>query len=396
MKQSSAISWVVSINRISLWVLCLFFFETHAQEGTVFKSGEDGYASYRIPAIVKLKNGNLLAFAEGRVTGAGDYGNVDIVYKISKDLGKTWGRLQQAANYKDLQAGNAAPVEDLLDPRYPKGRLLLFYNTGTNHEGEVRKGNGYREAWYASSTDGGQTWSAPVNITTQVHRLNQPAVNPDYNFKENWRAYANTPGHAMQFGSGKYKGRIYIAANHSEGDPKKDFSDYFAHGYYSDDHGKTFKLAQSLNIAGSNESQATQVDKNELYFNSRNQKGNPKNRIAAYSTDGGETWDTTYIDKNLSDPVNQGSTLSWKKGLKYILAFSNTAHESKRDNLTLRISKDKGKTWYFNKVIARSENGDQDDFAAYSDLVLLSKNKIGILYEKDGYRTIVFDAVNIE
>ena len=60
------------------------------------------------------------------------------------------------------------------------------------------------------------------------------------------------------------------------------------------------------------------------------------------------------------------------------------------------LSKDKGKTWYFNKVIARSENGDQDDFAAYSDLVLLSKNKIGILYEKDGYRTIVFDAVNIE
>ena len=56
----------------------------YAQEVTVFESGNDGYASYRIPAIVKGQNGDLIAFAEGRVDHAGDYGNVDIVYKISK------------------------------------------------------------------------------------------------------------------------------------------------------------------------------------------------------------------------------------------------------------------------------------------------------------------------
>ncbi len=383
-------------NLLSVSVLCLMLFEVQAQENVVFKSGEDGYASYRIPAIVKLKNGNLIAFAEGRVNHAGDYGNVDIVSKISNDSGKTWGKLQQVIDYTNLQAGNAAPVEDLFDPNYPQGRLFLFYNTGNNHEGEIRRGNGYREAWYVSSTDGGQTWSEPINITPQVHRPNQPIVNEAYNFKENWRAYANTPGHALQFNSGKYKGRIYIAANHSEGDPKKDFSDYFAHGYYSDDHGKTFKLAQTLNMAGSNESQAAQIGKRELYFNSRNQKGDLKNRIVAYSKDGGETWNSFFFDQNLPDPVNQGSTLSWKKRSNYILAFSNTAHENKRDNLTLRISKDKGKTWYFNKVIARSETGNQNDFAAYSDLVLLGENKIGILYEKDGYRTIVFETISIK
>ena len=62
-----------------------------AQETTVFKSGDDGYKSYRIPAIVKDKSNNLIAFSEGRVEHAGDYGNVDIVYKISSDNGKTWG-----------------------------------------------------------------------------------------------------------------------------------------------------------------------------------------------------------------------------------------------------------------------------------------------------------------
>ncbi|WP_232047040.1 sialidase family protein [Sphingobacterium daejeonense] len=53
--------------------------------------GMMGYASYRIPAIIKNKNGELIAFSEGRVDHAGDYGNVDIVYKVSKDNGKTWG-----------------------------------------------------------------------------------------------------------------------------------------------------------------------------------------------------------------------------------------------------------------------------------------------------------------
>src|SRR5699024_12159905 len=63
----------------------------YAQEVAVFESGQDGYESYRIPAIVKNKNGDLIAFAEGRVDGAGDFGNINIVYKISKDNGKCWG-----------------------------------------------------------------------------------------------------------------------------------------------------------------------------------------------------------------------------------------------------------------------------------------------------------------
>lgn len=369
---------------------------TQGQEVTVFKSGEEGYASYRIPAIVKGKSGELIAFSEGRVDHAGDYGNVDLVYKTSKDGGKTWGALQIAVDYEKLQAGNPAPVVDLLDPAYPKGRIFLFYNTGNNHEGEVRKGNGYREAWYVTSTDGAKTWSEPVNITTQVHRPKQPAINPAYNFTEDWRTYANTPGHAMQFDSGKYKGRIYIPANHSEGDPKPAGRDYFAHAYYSDDHGKTFQLAETITFEGGNETMAAQISDTELYMNSRNQQGNVRNRIVSYSSDGGATWDTTFYDSNLPDPVNQGATLSWKKGKNYILAVSNAASKRSRDNLTLRLSKDKGKTWYFNQVVAKAPEGYEGSYSAYSDIVLIKKNRIGVLYEKDNYKEIVFVPVKIK
>ena len=41
----------------------------------VFISGQEGYNTYRIPAIIALPGGELLAFCEGRVNGAADFGN---------------------------------------------------------------------------------------------------------------------------------------------------------------------------------------------------------------------------------------------------------------------------------------------------------------------------------
>lgn len=48
-------------------------------ETLVFVSGEDGYHTYRIPAIVRANDGALLAFCEGRKNGTSDHGDIDIV-----------------------------------------------------------------------------------------------------------------------------------------------------------------------------------------------------------------------------------------------------------------------------------------------------------------------------
>lgn len=360
----------------------------------VFVSGTEGFKSFRIPAIVKASNGDLLAFAEGRVAGSGDFGDIDIVMKRSQDDGKSWSAIQTVAAYDNLQAGNPAPVIDNTDPAYPRGRLFLFYNTGNNHENEVRKGKGLREVWYKTSTDQGKTWSEPVNITLMTHRPNQPKVNPKYNFKEDWRSYANTPGHAMQFTTGKFKGRIYIAANHSAGDPKPKSTDYQAHGFYSDDHGKTFRISEDISFEGSNEATAAEISGGRLLFNSRNQKGDVKARIVAVSSDGGAKWDTTYFDPNLPDPVCEGSILTiGRSKTGNILAFSNAADTQKRDNLTLRISFDDGKTWAKSYLIDKSTN-NEEDFTAYSDLVQTGKNSVGVLYERNDYKSISFKIMN--
>src|SRR5690606_31838659 len=108
------------------------------------------------------------------------------------------------------------------------------------------------------------------------------------------------------------------------------------------------------------------------------------------------TWDTTCYDNTLPDPVNQGATLSWKKGNKYILAVSNAADQQHRHNLTLRVPKDQGKTWYSNQVAAKDTDGYEGSYAAYSDIVLIKKNRIGGIYEKDNYKEIVFVPVKIK
>ena len=98
------------------------------REQPLFVNGTASYQCYRIPAIITTPNGDLLAFAEGRVKGCNDYGDVEIVLKRSSDNGLTWSDLVVVADNGNLQAGNPAPVVDYLDDSYPNGRIFLFYN----------------------------------------------------------------------------------------------------------------------------------------------------------------------------------------------------------------------------------------------------------------------------
>ena len=368
--------FLFGFNTVVLWA-----------QSSVFTSGSDNYASFRIPAIIKAPNGDLLAFCEGRVNNSGDFGNIDIVMKRSVDGGNSWSAIQVVVDADSLQAGNPAPVVDLLDPEYPAGRIFLFYNTGNNHEGEVRKGKGERKVVFVASTDNGKTWGAPVDISEETHRHGKA---------EDWRSYANTPGHALQLERGKYKGRIYVAANHSEGAPKSRFEDYRAHGFYSDDHGKTFSLSESVDFPGGNESTAAELSDSRLMMNSRNQRGDKKMRIVSVSEDGGNRWVASFFDSTLIDPVCQGSILNigWKDN-RAVLAFSNAATPNRRDSLMVRVSLDEGVNWKYSLLIDHDPD-KKKDHTAYSDLVLVNKKTLGVLYERNGYKEILFQTIQLK
>jgi len=362
----------------------------------VFVSGKEGYASFRIPSIIQLPNKKIIAFAEGRVNGAGDFGHVNIVMKTSVDGGKSWSALKKIVRFGILQAGNAAPVVDLLDPQCPQGKIFLFYNTGNVNEGQLRQGKGIREVWYISSIDNGDSWTAPVNITSQVHFPNGTIDGRVYQNKEDWRTYANTPGHATQSLEGKYKGRIFIAANHSVGAPKSNFKDYFSHGYFTDDHGKSFKISNSLDLVGSNEATAAFISNDRLILNARNQQGNTKTRITAYSNNGGEYFEKAFYENQLPDPICEGAILNvGKRKGQTILAFVNASDTLYRNNLCLHISKDEGMRWSKKIVIENTSEKSKmkNDFTAYADIVKVGRRKIGVLYERDNYQQIVFSVI---
>lgn len=362
-----------------------------AQETVVFKGGTEGHKVYRIPAIISLSNEDLLAFAEGRVNGSDDFGDVNLVLKRSQDYGKTWSELQMLVDYDSLQAGNPAPVVDMFDPNYPEGVVYLFFNTGNNHEYDIRMNRGVREVWVMQSFDLGKTWENPVNITSQTHRPNNPNFNTDYTFKEDWRHYANTPGHAFQFQQGKYKGRIYVAANHSKGDPQDNFSEYQAHGFFTDDHGKTYGISEAISIPGSNESIAAELPNDRMIMSIRNQKGDIRQRIIAYSSDGGDTWDSEEFNEDLPDPVCQGSIISLTDSKnQFILVHSNNADTANRNNLSVKFSYDEGKTWPKTILIDGVKDPGNSAYTAYSDLVVPKQNMIGVIYEKNNYSEIVY------
>ena len=52
---------------LSLAFFTMAFSSFEQERVPVFVSGEDGHQSYRIPAIIQSPNGDLLAFAEGRI-----------------------------------------------------------------------------------------------------------------------------------------------------------------------------------------------------------------------------------------------------------------------------------------------------------------------------------------
>ncbi len=271
-----------------------------------FRAGTDGYASYRIPALVIMDRGTVLAFAEGRVASSADWGDIDLVLRRSTDGGRTWGPLQVVSRNGDGTAGNPAPV--VVDG----GRIVLVQvhsAAGATEDrirgGEVPPADG-RRVWVQDSDDEGATWSTPREITEHVKC-------PE------WRWYAATPGHALQLRHGAHAGRIVVLGNHSlppsGADSGTEGKYNGGHDLLSDDGGATWRLGyvddNPDGYVNVNETTAAQLPDGRVYLNTRTDAAAPGNRADAYSTDGGASLVKPFLrpQAGLVTPVVQGSVL---------------------------------------------------------------------------------------
>ncbi len=350
----------------------------------VFTSGTAGYHTFRIPAIVRATNGVLLAFAEGRRKSASDSGDIDLVLKRSLDGGLTWGALQIVGDGGTNTIGNPVPIVDTVT-----GRIILLttHNRGSVTEAQVMSGEVVdRRVFVQDSGDNGATWTAAREITSDAKR-------------GNWRGYATGPGHGIQLEHGPCAGRLVAACDHTTSH-SSGWDACGAHLLLSDDHGATWRIGADNSpndgLINPNESTLVELRDGKILVITRNQNGRAAgHRAAAWSGDGGETFDAPFkIQVDLISPVVEGSLLRFPgaelaHGGDWIL-FSAPADPSRRRTMTIRSSVDGARSWGRTKMIY---NGP----AAYSDMVALPGGKAGLLYEagvKNPYEEIRFTVVS--
>ncbi|MGH7973324.1 MAG: sialidase family protein, partial [Limisphaerales bacterium] len=186
---------------LAIWLAsCLYSPGAGLQKVDVFRSGTEGYNTFRIPAIVRATNGTLLAFAEGRKNSASDTGDIDLVLKLSRDGGRNWGPLQLVAEDGVNTVGNPTPI---MDSATGKILLLTTHNVGRVTETQVRRGEVKdRRVFLQQSTDNGATWSVAREVTAQTKRAD-------------WRCYATGPVHGIQLERGPQAGRLVAPCDHT-------------------------------------------------------------------------------------------------------------------------------------------------------------------------------------
>lgn len=342
----------------------------------LFIKGEDGFNTYRIPAIVQTKDGSILAFAEARKNSGGDTGDIDLVLKRSTDGGKTWSKIITIWDDEENVCGNPCPVVDR-----ETGRIILLstWNLGTDPEKAIhsRTSKDTRRVFVMYSDDNGLTWSDARDITDQTK-------DPE------WTWYATGPCHAIQLESG----RIVAACNHGVFQDGKGIGTH-SHVIYSDDKGESWHIGGCPGIG--NESTVVELDNGDIILNMRSwnrdgRKDSGYARIAAISHDGGETFDKPFFVKGLIEPVCNASIIDYSPAGRKTgkILFSNPEHISKRVNMTVRMSQDGGKTW--ERICTLTEGP-----TAYSDMCVLEDGDLAVYYEAgetNSYENITFARVD--
>lgn len=274
--------------------------------------------------------GTLLAACEGRRSGPLDDADTDVLLRRSTDGGATWSEARViVADDAHATLGNPTLVVDRVT-----GVTFLF----------VCRNN--ERVLVARSADDGVTWSAPLDLTGEVVR-------------PSWSWVGTGPGSGIQLTQGSAKGRLLLPVSHQDGGTPDDRkSDHRrTHVLYSDDHGETWRLSDTISALTSEAAVAELAD-GTLVLNMRNHLAVRRRRVAR-SRDGGTTWTHAVNHPRLTDPDCHASLLRWPEppeiGAESVLLFANPATSRKRERLTVRLSEDGGKTWPVEKMLHAGE-----------------------------------------
>lgn len=355
---------------------------------------DDNVHTYRIPGLTTTNKGTLLAVYDARRNSSRDLqGDIDIGVSRSNDGGKTWEAMRIGL---DMDEWGDLPekfngVSDpciLVDKNSDKIFLAGLWMYGVLDENGkwIENLDENSDAWnhqwrnkgsqpgfdvkqtsqflVATSTDGGQTWSKPVNLTRMCK-------------KEEWWLWAPAPGHGITLENG-------TLVFPTQGRDKNGLS--FSNITFSKDGGETWETSQPA-YSNTTENMVAQLSDNSIMLNARfnPNRSNPtetNGRVVVTTKDLGETW--TEHSSSRSALVESTCMASLHKHVYYengqeksILLFSNPNTKTGRHHMTLKVSFDDGNTWPEEYWILLDEGNSR----GYSCITSIDENTIGILYE---------------
>lgn len=296
----------------------------------ILQKSHTDYERGRIPGIVCSQQGSLLAYYECR-KAPGDWAQIDLKIQKSTDGGENWREVLRV-NGQGQTLNN--PV------MFVKGdRLHLLYCEN------------YRRIFRVHSDDDGESWSAPVEITDAVAEVPHSVV-------------ALGPGHGIVTLDGTLVVPMWFALNE---DPKAHHPSFISSLYSGD--GETWRVGEIIRVHGlddPSECAMALLTDGWVILSIRNENA-CKLRCFAVSPTGYSDWDGFQFDDRFPDPTCQGSMA----GTPRILCHINCESTEKRENLTLKVSRDGFASFKSYRI---AEKG------GYADLCIRD-GKVCILYE---------------
>lgn len=353
-------------------------------ESVLATRGYAGYRQYRIPALAVSDKGTILAAYDGRPNLDDLPSPIDLLLRRSVDNGRTW----EAQTVVRTGAG----LEGFGDPSLlvdaETGRIFLFHAAGTRAGFfEATTGTGHEDDHVqhcdlSISDDDGLTWQ---------HRRITAELKGSVRNEHGVTGIFASAGQGIQIHAGPFRGRLvqqFVLLCSGE---------IMAASALSDDHGMSWRLGQFISAtthgAAPNENKVVSLDDGRLLLHSR---ATPR-RLASLSEDGGETWSPLTPIEELPDPGDNGSLgrfdgspavthLTEDRTDRWLIATNNLDPGIRR-NTALSLSPDDGRTWPARVIICPGSSG-------YSTAARLPDGNIGVLYERQGYREIVFTSID--
>lgn len=341
-------------------------------EGAALMPFDCGSQYYRIPAITTVKKtlpsgeviDRLVVLTDDRLQHNGDLPNkLYIVAQYSDDMGRTWSRPQRVAGGEDLGGDYGHGDASIVTDRTNGNIIGIMTCAGTYGHGFWASTAAQPQLWKTiMSSDGGETWTIPVDHTKSLYGVGSP--NPT------WKGGFSGSGAALQ----RRDGTLVSSFVNRDGSDVRNF-----HFFMSRDHGQTWSVVGTSGTTNADEPKTLERNNGDLSIFVRANGYNYHN----VTSDEGKTWKypaETRFTSGISGTACDGEYMVWCStldGNPWNVAFETLPNASSRMNVSICLSEDEGETFGTPRTICPWGSG-------YSTAVVLPDGTLGVYYEEDG------------